>query len=345
MGVLPVSDPQSALPPAGWYPDPSGAPQQRWWDGQGWTVHYQGAATAPVTPVAIVAPASAPVQVPVNAAVYQPAVPVQTAPSARVQPQVQFQPVQAAATLANAPGPSFATAASRTGVDEVIAPTGARALEASSMFPLVTTPVSAAVPTTSPVATAAAVAPASALPTAGFDFSFGGATGAPAAPAGTGPGSTTAPFGITDFAGLGQTSSASVLSYETAPTTWSTRSGWLLALLPLVQLAITGAMFYLWVNVGLAPIAVMLLSALPALLALAAVISDQRKLRELGFDRPPSWAWIFIGAWLYLILRAVATRREMGAGSALIWVWLASSIIASAAGTAAVLYFSALYAA
>jgi len=33
---------QSAHPP-GWYPDPSGAPQQRWWDGTQWTQHTQPA--------------------------------------------------------------------------------------------------------------------------------------------------------------------------------------------------------------------------------------------------------------------------------------------------------------
>jgi hypothetical protein len=36
--------------PAGWYPDPSGAPGQRWWDGQAWSV------TAPPVPIPVASP-------------------------------------------------------------------------------------------------------------------------------------------------------------------------------------------------------------------------------------------------------------------------------------------------
>jgi len=36
--------------PAGWYPDPAGAPGQRWWDGVQWTAHRQGAVPPAATP-------------------------------------------------------------------------------------------------------------------------------------------------------------------------------------------------------------------------------------------------------------------------------------------------------
>lgn len=34
-----VQQPAPAGPPAGWYPDPSGHPVLRWWDGFRWTEH------------------------------------------------------------------------------------------------------------------------------------------------------------------------------------------------------------------------------------------------------------------------------------------------------------------
>jgi hypothetical protein len=38
--------PGSVNPPAGWYPDPSGQPGQRWWDGSAWTEQTQQAPSA-----------------------------------------------------------------------------------------------------------------------------------------------------------------------------------------------------------------------------------------------------------------------------------------------------------
>jgi hypothetical protein len=38
----PPTTPSKVLPgsaPPGWYPDPSGAPSWRWWDGRSWTSH------------------------------------------------------------------------------------------------------------------------------------------------------------------------------------------------------------------------------------------------------------------------------------------------------------------
>lgn len=54
-----MTDPTQGLPPAGWYPDPAGAPQQRWWDGLQWTENLQPAtqqAVQPAEPLAVSQP-------------------------------------------------------------------------------------------------------------------------------------------------------------------------------------------------------------------------------------------------------------------------------------------------
>ena len=44
-----MTDQAVVLPPAGWYPDPDGSGQSRWWNGQSWTEHF-----APLVPDTVV---------------------------------------------------------------------------------------------------------------------------------------------------------------------------------------------------------------------------------------------------------------------------------------------------
>ena len=45
---------------AGWYPDPSGAPRQRWWDGAQWTAYERDAPVAPAPAAPSAPPCAAP---------------------------------------------------------------------------------------------------------------------------------------------------------------------------------------------------------------------------------------------------------------------------------------------
>ena len=59
-----MSDSTPTNVPAGWYPDPTDASWQRWWDGTGWTEHAVPAASASVVHSAGTAPYAAHAQAP-----------------------------------------------------------------------------------------------------------------------------------------------------------------------------------------------------------------------------------------------------------------------------------------
>ena len=88
-----MTDYPGNLPPAGWYPDPYGAPYERWWDGAQWTDHTNiPAAPEPVATQAepaVVEPAPAePVAAQPVAASYQPtSEPAYEAPAAERYPE------------------------------------------------------------------------------------------------------------------------------------------------------------------------------------------------------------------------------------------------------------------
>jgi hypothetical protein len=82
-GGTALSNASGSLPPAGWYPDPYGAPFERWWDGAQWTLH-----TNEGQPPAATAPPQQPVQQPTQ----QPE-PLSWQPQAAQQPEQQPEPL------------------------------------------------------------------------------------------------------------------------------------------------------------------------------------------------------------------------------------------------------------
>lgn len=51
-------------------------------------------------------------------------------------------------------------------------------------------------------------------------------------------------------------------------------------------------------------------------------VSDRRKLDWAGYNQPAHWAWAFLGAPVYLLVRTLAVKRETGRNSVLLIVWL-----------------------
>lgn len=86
-------------PQAAWYPDPSGEPQRRWWDGAGWTAHTHPLPNAshstPPRGEAYLAPQATPQAAP-HVAQYAPqAAPQQAEPQLAAYPSTQQAPSQA----------------------------------------------------------------------------------------------------------------------------------------------------------------------------------------------------------------------------------------------------------
>lgn len=96
-----MTDYPGSLPPAGWYPDPYGAPYERWWDGAQWTDHTNvPAAPEPVAATPVV-PEPAPVEpVAPNHATTEPAY---TAPEERYPEQRYTAPSQTTEPAYQAP--------------------------------------------------------------------------------------------------------------------------------------------------------------------------------------------------------------------------------------------------
>jgi len=108
-----VSDPTQGVPPAGWYPDPAGSPQQRWWDGRQWSDSLQPVSVTPepVTPEPVAPETVAPESV---------------TPVPLAFPELTSQPIAVAEPVASVfPFASMTASQPIAVVDE--RPTGARA--------------------------------------------------------------------------------------------------------------------------------------------------------------------------------------------------------------------------
>lgn len=101
---------------------------------------------------------------------------------------------------------------------------------------------------------------------------------------------------------------------------------WIIAMIPLIQL----------VGILLVVSAVDITMALPFLLAIAVgpyiagiplAVADQRQLKRMGHQRPAHWAWSILTSPAYLVARAIAASREHGKGLTPLLVWASLSLL------------------
>jgi Protein of unknown function (DUF2510) len=276
-----VNDDNGFGVPAGWYPDPLGLPQMRWWDNHGWTEHTTEARAPIVIQEAKLAWAD-------DDAIDE--LPTRrerrerergsaedggtTDDLANADSLLQLEPPSWDELPANEPAPNilpvpeFADASAT--VPSVAAPAAVQQETAAQAVP--------AEPVHTEYAQNPTVAPAAAR--------------VPGTPYAQG----------------------------TAPST-NTLGAWVIALLPLAQLLaallVVSAAGSGGTNVGV----ILAIVLLPYLVSIPFAISDQRALKQHGYDRPASWLWVLLSGPIYLIARAIRIVMRAGNGFAPILVW------------------------
>lgn len=145
---------------------------------------------------------------------------------------------------------------------------------------------------------------------------------------------------LNEFAGVfGSLTPSNRVTVEAEPEKWSTGAAWTLALAPVLTavialgiavLSLTGSINEAqtrWYVIGanLVLFAVFLLSAM----------ADRRALKAAGHTRTASEFWLLLSPLGYLIARTIRVRRQLGRGSAPLWVHVAALVAIGAAGAGA----------
>jgi hypothetical protein len=280
-----VNDDNGFGVPAGWYPDPLGLPQMRWWDNHGWTEHTTEARAPIVIQEAKLAWAD-------DDAIDELPTRRERRERERDSADDGSEPneVLTADSLLQLEPPSWDELPGNEPAPSVL-PVPEFETPAEQTAP----PVA---PVAEPVAPAATVEPPRTesvqIPSAAAGF-------VPAAPASAHlPGTPYAP--------------------GTAPST-NTLGAWIIALMPLVQLLGVLLVVSAAGSGGTNVEVILGILLLPYFISIPFAVSDMRALKRHGYDRPASWAWAFLTGPVYLVARAIRIVMRAGNGFAPILVW------------------------
>jgi len=296
-----VNDDNGFGVPAGWYPDPLGLPQMRWWDNHGWTEHTTEARAPIVIQEAKLAWADD-----------DPA--IDELPTRRERRERERGEEDGALDEAEY---------DQNDADRGDAATGSPTADALLQLE---PPSWDELPADEPAPDI--------LPTPEFSPAAGQATQAPSFETATAAAQTAAPEAApaAAFPQYDQQPATAAAAQPTAhvpgtpyaagtaPST-NTVGVWIIALLPLFQLLgtllVVSAAGSAGTNVGV----VLAILIAPYFISIPFAIMDQRALRGHGYDRPASWAWVFLSGPIYLIARAIRIVMRAGNGFAPILVW------------------------
>jgi hypothetical protein len=295
-----VNDDNGFGVPAGWYPDPLGLPQMRWWDNHGWTEHTTEARAPIVIQEAKLAWADD-----------DPA--VDELPTRREMRERERETgsddgsedgsAPNADALLQLEGPSWDTlpadepAPSALPIPEFVPAGAAQAVQDAPASAQQSTPVAAATAAPAEAAPQVAVQPEAVQPAASVQPEYvqqGAATATPAATA--------------------------TVAHAKAPSP-NTPGGWVIALLPLAQLVGTLLVVASAGSGGTNVAVVLSLLIAPYFVSIPFAVADQRALRRHGYDRAASWAWVLFSAPIYLIARAIRIVMRAGNGFGPVLVW------------------------
>jgi hypothetical protein len=285
-----VNDDNGFGVPAGWYPDPLGLPQMRWWDNHGWTEHTTEARAPIVIQEAKLAWADD-----------DPA--VDELPTRREMRERERETgsddgseddsAPNADALLQLEGPSWDT------------------LPADEPAPSVL-PIPEFVPAEAAQPAQGAPATAQEAPAAVHEQQ----TPVVAAP----PAEPVAQQVYVQEAVAAQPSATATLAHAKAPSP-NTPGGWVIALLPLAQLVGTLLVVASAGSGGTNVAVVLSLLIAPYFVSIPFAVADQRALRRHGYDRAASWAWVLFSAPIYLIARAIRIVMRAGNGFGPVLVW------------------------
>lgn len=307
--------------PAGWYPDPLGLPQLRWWNNHAWT-EQTSAARQPI------------VMQDTKFAWADDELPSRREERAHERSADESEIVTperpSAETLRQLDPPRSFVAAQETSA-AATAPVAAAAATA----PPVSTPVASApvAPVASTVAPEVAAEKSWYQPDPILDAPV---TLSPAVAMQPSTESLDALFGQRESRLTATKPKTPIAAADAIASTATKKVGpanngpsWIIAVIPLIQLV----MSLLLMNFGLGGVPAIFVGILVApyfiVIGLAAI--DERSLRNAGFDNAANWKWSILSAPVYLLMRArsVIAASGHGMGPVLAWFGLAVLHIAS----------------